>query len=124
MTDFDPLEGTEAVGVVVENLTKVLEKMGVYVNMVSVDAHGEPDKMELVNVGTLSIREAVWNHDIEMAFQLVVSLGDLALSDKFLYPEQQADMQEFLKIAPLETEIAMEQMLSELAAEINDEEED
>lgn len=101
----------------IRTITSKLEKKGVYTEMVSMNINSvipvdeTQDPVELVKTGAAS-----------MLLQFLCSIGDYALKDEVLYPEKAEEEKLFRAVMPLESELKLSEMLSELQALESDEE--
>jgi hypothetical protein len=112
---------------VVHELVENLEKMGVFVipGQVAINFNAEDsDVVDNLRTETISLKEALRAELASVNIQMIAVPGPSSITDQYLYPEKFAEEQEFLKIAPLESDIAIQGMLDEYIAMMSEPEED
>lgn len=102
-----------------EALTEVmvdrLEKMGLYVEAVNVE--GMPMSEEVhdsIMAGDISDREALRSGVADFHMMVSARIGDVAWSDRVLYPETHQQNVEFEMMVPEETEIRADEIKKDL----------
>ena len=102
-------------------LVEALEKKGLFSLFVAIGGHPESEEgLEKINELNESGGEAidlVGSDDVSFVLTATFSVGEVALSDRVIYPERFKEEREFLSIMPLEEEIGLQEMIAEIMKE-------